>query len=62
VAAQSNAPPRLGQVLAADTAKRRVVANQICQLAALLHEIARRQPVDLLTEVGDAEQLAQDLT
>ena len=50
VAAQPHAPAGLLEVLAPHAAKLRVVANQVGELAALLHEVAAREPVDLLLE------------
>ena len=59
VAAQPDPPPGLDQVLAPDAAELGVVTDQVGQLAALLHQVAARQALDLLVEVGDAKQLAQ---
>ena len=61
VAAQPDAPAGFDEVLAAHAPELRIVANQVRQLAALLHEVARRQPLDLLLEIRDPEQLAEDL-
>ena len=60
-AAQAHAPARFRGVLAADTPERRIVANQIRELPALLDQVARRQPVNLALEIRYAEQVAQDL-
>ena len=59
VAAQPHATARLFEVLAPHAAKLRIVPNEVRQLAALLHEVAARKPVDLLLEPRRADQLAQ---
>ena len=47
------------EMFAAHAAELRIVADEIGELAALLHEMAGREAGDLLLEVGDSEQLAQ---
>ena len=49
-------------MLSTHTAERRVVTNQVGELGPLLDEVAQRKAVDLLAKVGDAEQVAEDLT
>jgi hypothetical protein len=46
-------------MLATHTAKVGIVTDQVCQLAALLHQIAARQTADFLLKAGHAQQLAQ---
>ena len=60
-AAQPDAPARLRQVLAADAPERRVVANQVRELPALVDQVARGEAVDLALEIRHAEEVAQDL-
>src|SRR5205814_9156244 len=62
VLAQPHAAPRLHEVLAAHAPELRVVANEVGQLSALLHEVARGEAGDLLLERGGADDLAQDDT
>ena len=52
VAPQPHATARLLEVLAPHAAELRIVANQICQLAALLHEVAPRKARHLLFEIA----------
>ena len=60
VAAQPHVAPGLGQVLAPNAAELRIVTNEIGQLPTLLHQIAVREPFDLVLESRHANQLAQD--
>jgi hypothetical protein len=61
VAAQADAAAGLDQVLAADAAKLGVVADQIRELAPLLHEIRRRKALDLALKIRHADQFGEDL-
>jgi hypothetical protein len=45
----------------ADAAEFRIVANQVCELSALLDQIAPGEAIDLLLKSGDADQFAEDL-
>ena len=58
--AQADAAPRLDQVLLAHAAELGVVADEVGQLPALVHEVARGQALDLRLEIGGADQLAED--
>ena len=60
VVPQPDQPARLDQVLTPDAAELGVVPNQVGQLAALLHEIAPRQAVDLVLKVRGPDELAED--
>jgi len=46
-------------VLAADAAEGRIVAQQVGELAPLLHEVAAREARDLDLEIRGADDLAQ---
>ena len=52
VAAQAHAAAGLFEVLATHATELRVVPNEVGELAALLHEVAARQPVDLFLEAA----------
>src|ERR1700690_1794598 len=56
---EANATPGLHQMFRTNAAKFRIVADQIGQLAALLHEIAVGKPGDTVLKSGYAQQLAQ---
>ena len=61
VVAQPHPPAGLDQMLAADAAELGIVTNQIGQLAALLHEVAAGQAVDLLAGSSTSpSNLAED--
>src|SRR5437588_3259168 len=51
----------LDEVLAPHAAKLGIVADEISELCALLHEVARGEARDFLLEGADAEQLGQHL-
>jgi hypothetical protein len=46
-------------MLAANTPKLRIVADEISELAALLHQVAARETRDALLESADTHELAQ---
>src|ERR1700761_4423427 len=52
---EANTSPRLDQVFASHTAELRVVADQVCQFAALLHKGDLREASDTLLETFDSE-------
>ena len=58
VAAQPDPAPCLFEVLAAHAAKLRVVADEICELAALMHEVAASEAGDLFFKTRGADELA----
>src|SRR5262249_7199764 len=59
VPAETDAAPRLFEVLTTDASKLRIVANQVRELSALLHEVAARATLDFLLKAGCADQLAE---
>ena len=61
VAAQTDAAAGLFEVLAANAAKLRIVPNQVGELASLLDQVRRGQPLDLPLEVRRTDQFAQHL-
>jgi len=52
----------LDQIFSAHAPKLRIVAQQVRELGAFLHEIEPRQVRDLVLKAGDAEHLAQHET
>jgi len=62
VVLQPNFLPRRHEVVPPHGAKSRIVPKQIGQFRSLLHQVARREPLDLALEIRDAQQIAQDLS
>src|SRR5512144_2939605 len=59
---EPDVPPDFYEVVTAHAAELRVVAEQICELSTLLHEVEARQAGDLLVEAANAQHLAQEAT
>src|ERR1700730_65973 len=59
---QSDASARFHKVFMANTAKLRVVPDEVRELPALLNEVAACEPRDPFLKAADPQQLAQDQT
>ena len=57
--AQPDAPAGLLEMLATHAAELRIVADQVRELAPLLHQVAAGEAVDFLLKARRADQLAQ---
>ena len=62
VAAKPDAAARFLKMLASNPPEFRVVPDEICELAPLLHQVAASQPIDLLLKLTRPNQLAEDET
>src|SRR5439155_14330340 len=61
VVLQSDSPARFNKVLAPNTSKLRIMAQQVCQFRALMHQVGTGQARDLFLKPGNSQHFRQDV-